>query len=838
MSGRGGAEAETDVARPIPYWLGGLGAAVVLTGLVFFASRAYRTDAGTAGRLAVLALLYTVAAGVFFLGRFLERRPGLRGGYSLALTAGALAAIYYTTYAAHFVPSLRVVRSPVLGVVLLLACAAGTLWLARQRRSRAMAVLAVLLAMYTSLVPPLGSFTLASNAVLAAAAFLFLVRNGWRPLSLAMVAVTYLAFASWVLYRDGWIVFPLYLSAAAFGGLAALILLYWALFTAPLLLSLEASFTERRRAAFLALNTGFAVGLFGLVSPHVDRRLLPAAVAVLALLLLALAAFLTRRRPAWPLLFEAARTLGLVLLAVAPATLWSGWSTALVLALLALAVALAAEYVGSNVLRALTLLVSLPAAGLACGQARSLGRLAVLVGAVLLFTAIRVDRLGERSPRLNMGSLYFSALGLLVWLTVALVRGPEAGRPLVLAGLALVLTVGFHLIGLTSTAFLSQAFLVAAYVTFLRRADVFAGPSRAVALIVVAGLVLAAWWRSLSPATHAGRWARRILPVAYALASAAVVLVWLNWRLPAGSDRAWLVVPAVLALAALLYALLTDDWAVGVVGQVFLLLSVAQFWMRWEEMPRPAALPMFAPLVALLAVSVLIVLRSAGTPPHQAPPAWVAPASLLARVLACLMFVVWVYWYVPTTFQFLLLEALAVALLWWAGGRGDGVGVALSTGLSTGAVWLFWLAAAGGHLSLLVDPVGFGLLLAQQQLWRKKFPHIVPAALHDPAMVIGVGSLWRWSHLVGVRLLGPDWVAVAWAAVGLVAVVLGLWVHERRYRHLGLVILLAALVRVAVLDAAALPTFPRLVSVLVIGTLLLVLGFAYDRYRPRTPEHA
>jgi len=73
---------------------------------------------------------------------------------------------------------------------------------------------------------------------------------------------------------------------------------------------------------------------------------------------------------------------------------------------------------------------------------------------------------------------------------------------------------------------------------------------------------------------------------------------------------------------------------------------------------------------------------------------------------------------------------------------------------------------------------------------------------------------------------------VAWALVGLAAGLLGLWLHERLYRQLGLLILLASLIRVGVMSGAELPPMPRLVSVLAIGTILLALGFAYDRFRP------
>lgn len=819
----------------IPYALGGLGAAIVLTGLVFFATHAYGSGAGMGRRLATLGILYAASGAFFVLGLWLERRPGLRGGYSMAVVAGALAAVYYTTYAAHFVPALQVIRSPLVAAVLLLACAAGMLWFARRRRSRSLAVLAVLLALYASLIPPVGSFTLVSNAILAGAAFLFLVRNGWSPLPLALVAITYLTFAVRHLYRDDWVAFPLYLGVDAFLRAAVLLALYWALFTAPILLSTDPRFTERRRAAFLCLNSAFAWGLLGLVLPPSKPRLFAAAFGVAGAVFLGLTVVVSRRRPAWARLRDAARTVGTVLLVVAAAAFFVGGSGTLVLALVGLALAMAAEHVQSNVLRGATLLVSLLAAVLAAGQARALGWSAILVGAVLVFTAFWVDRYGERSPHLNPGSVFFSALGLSVWLTAALTRVEPAAQPFVLAVLAVALTGTAHLVGLAPAAYLSQAFLLAAFVTFLRRADQSPVSGLTVAALVAAGMMLGAWWRAL-PRTPLLRRVRGLFTWAYALGVVAVLLVWIRESVPQQAGERWLILPAALAIGLTLYAVATRDWTLGVLGQAFVLLSVAQFWVRWEDHERPAALAMLAPVVALVAVAAIVGSRRARLSLGERRLRAAGYASVGARAFACVMIVVWVSRHVAQSFQFALLEVLAVLLLVWAGEKGDRIGVALSTLLSTGAAWLFWKAAPGLDGVRVPDLVGFALLLAQQQLWRRRYAQVVPAALHDPAMVIGVGSLWRWAHVVTIVLFGAAWVGLGWALVGVAACVLGLILHERMYRRLGLVILAAATVRVAVLPGPDLPTLPRVVTVVAIGSLLLLLGFAYDRFRPAPEE--
>jgi hypothetical protein len=653
---------------------------------------------------------------------------------------------------------------------------------------------------------------------------------------MGLMAATYLTFAYWLLYRDGWLALPLYLPASTFWRAAGVVLVYWALFAAPTVEPGDPSFSDRRRAAHLALDCGLAWGLIGLMLPRADPRAFTEAFGAFGLVLLAFS-FLAARRPATPALVPAAaRTAGLVLLLVAAAVLGTGSSAALVLALLGLGLAMAAQYADSRVLRAITFLVSLLAAALGTMDARTAALPAVTLGALLVFTGWWVSRHEDAAAGPNLGALYFCALGFAVWLVATLFRAPVVDRAALLAIEAVVVTAGVYLIGLRPAAFPAQAFLIAAHVVFLGRANEFAGPSWAVLAIVLATLVLGAWWRGRSGSPRILGLLRSLFTAGYAAAVVAVLFVWLRWRLPPESAGSWLIVPAILAVAALVYAVSSGDWAMGVLGQAFLLVSLAEFWLRWEERPRPGGLVMLVPIVALVVLAAIVDhWRSRGAP-EASGMAWAGRASLLARLLATLLLVVWVYWYVPPHGQFVLLEVAAVIVLIGAGERSDLVGVAASVILSTGGLLLLWIAGGGADGFHVADLFAFVLLLAQQQLWRRRYPHLVPAPLHDPSMVMGVLSLWRWVHLVVSSTFGSDWLAVGWAVVGFVACGLGLWLREARYRQLGFVILFFALGRVAFRDYRDPQVLPRVASALVIGTMLLALGFVYRRYPDRVAE--
>jgi hypothetical protein len=814
--------------------LGASGTAVVVAALVCFVSRAYPPAQGSGARLLTLAGLLVGCALAFAAALRIARRRGLHAGGALPLAAGALACAYFTAYAAHAVPALRVIGSPVVAAGLLAAAAALGTVAARRFRARSLAGLAAALALVAVLVPPVPAAALVAAAVLVVAAFTRVVPDAWRPVPQAMLVLTYAGFALHHLFVGGFPTVP-YPSRPEFFAGALLLASYAAAFAWPVWRSDAPAFTERERAAFLCLDLALACPLTAAVLPRGTPWALAAMLAAAGALLLALAALIHRRHAAFPLLFRASLTPGLVALAAAGAAYAFPPVAPLapLMALSGMALAMAAEYVESLPLRGLTLLVSLTAAALACTTADAAA--AFTAAAVLLYTAFFVDRHRESS---NPGSAFFALAGSAVVVAAVLAHVGPARQPLALAVLG-VLVVGLGQFAcVRPLAAAGQVPIVAAYVLFLRRPGPFDGSAVTVAAIVAAGALANAWWRSLV-AGRTLRAARGAMTALHAIATAAAVCVGLRaWMAPDAAVR-WLVLPALLALAAALYAAFTRDRATGTAWQALLLLAVAQFALRGGEArrlaaaghPTPAALAvaLLAPIAALLLLAAIADGRLLRRP---ATGEWPRVASAVARGLAAALAIAWCAWFVAPTLQFVLLEALAVAWLVRAAHRNDTTGVALSTLVSTGAVWLFWLAAPGIDGFRALDLVGFVLLLVQQQLWRHRYPRLVPAALHTPAMILGIGSLWRWAHVTTAALWGTEWITLGWAGVGAVACGLGLLRREPAYRVLGLAILAAALARVVGLGPAV-STGTRVVTAAVIGILATALGLAYERLSER-----
>ncbi len=241
------------------FWLVRIGVVLLITGLVFFGNFAYQnfiTNFGPGGKV---ALCYGASAILLAAGTWCQRRDELKN-FSQVLLAGGLAAVYFTTFAAHHVETLRIIASPLVDGALLLLWAGFTVWIADCRKSEVLALFAVLLAYYTSVITQVGLFTLYSNLVLTLTAVFFLIRNRWAALSFVSLAATYASYAFWRFFHDNqwhW--------AGPGEGLWTgnyFLIGDWVLFTAAVFLSRSGSFDGGRRTAFLSLNniaffTGF-----------------------------------------------------------------------------------------------------------------------------------------------------------------------------------------------------------------------------------------------------------------------------------------------------------------------------------------------------------------------------------------------------------------------------------------------------------------------------------------------------------------------------------------------------------------------------------------------------
>src|SRR5262245_7587259 len=181
------------------YWTVRVGIVLFLTGMVFAGNYAYHNFFIKLTPLGKVLLLYFVGGGLLGAGTWWQRR-GVNEtlkNYAQVVFAGGLALVYFTTYAAYHIDAMHVIDSPLIDGLLLLGWAGFMVWIADRKKSEVLALFAVGLAYYTSVITRVGSFTLYSNVLLTLAAVFFLVRNRWAALTFASLVATYTAYGYW-----------------------------------------------------------------------------------------------------------------------------------------------------------------------------------------------------------------------------------------------------------------------------------------------------------------------------------------------------------------------------------------------------------------------------------------------------------------------------------------------------------------------------------------------------------------------------------------------------------------------------------------------------------------
>ncbi|MFZ4774715.1 MAG: DUF2339 domain-containing protein, partial [Terrimicrobiaceae bacterium] len=247
--------AETSLEMKVgTVWLARIGIVIVLTGLIFLGNFAWQSLVENFGSLAKLGLMYLAGATLCAAGLLIERGRESLKSYASVLLAGGVASIYYTTYAAHYVPSLRIIGSPLLAGLLLVALAGIIGWMADRRNSQSTAGLAIVLAFYASAVNPLTYFTLFSNALLGAAAVVLMVRKRWMVVPFLALAATYWSYLYWRL-AESWRFWEVSRPGDAdLNVRLAFLSVYWMIFTAGIFLTGTQKFSGRARVVFSTLN--------------------------------------------------------------------------------------------------------------------------------------------------------------------------------------------------------------------------------------------------------------------------------------------------------------------------------------------------------------------------------------------------------------------------------------------------------------------------------------------------------------------------------------------------------------------------------------------------------
>ncbi len=791
-------------------WFARIGIVVLITGLVFLGNYAWQHVVTRLGAGGKLALLFGAGVLLAALGRWLERRTEATRNFGHVLVAGGAAVIYYSAYAAHFVRQLKVVESPLVGGGLLLLLAVGFIVWADRQKSQTVAVLAIVFAYYTSAINPIGNFTLFSSLLLTAGAVWLLLRHQWDTLGWASLAGTYGSFTYWRIVHPA--------RSAHWSTGVAFVAGYWVLFTGAALLQRADRMPEARRTAFLTLNNAafFALVAWRLLS--LEQTYFGWFAMGFGAVLLGLSRVAYLRIATQPKVERALLAQGLLLVTAGFIATFTGAQLALLLAVQSALLLSAANWRHSAIFQVFALLCAAGAwvaAWLHGGTLVPSG-----VGAILVFDAwwLRAQLPQLRERVLDARAALFSGGAVSLFVPALIVALPSGDRPGAWAALALIGTASVYLLRVPELAWATQIVLAGEIVRqFIQPGNTAAWHTLPP---LAAALALCHWWQRQTVLKLPAKMPS-VLELTWAIGFALLGVAWLNGRFT-GDD--WMLASSGAGAAMLLYGLLTRSWALAVAGQIFAVLAVGTFLERmsggsatWYAALAPIG------LLALTAVVLRFVesrIREGGMRPQA------AKAATLYRLAAYLLFALWLHAFVPSDWlplAFVVTGALVLLASRMLPRESSHIGSSfLLTGLLIFAV-LSWGARSWADL----------LAIVLASLALRAAARLTPDAAPEwrrPILILAVGCLWLWVTRWTISHGGSGGLTVAWSILALIVFGTGLALRERIYRLGGFTFLALAVGRVFLVDVWRLETLARILSFLVLGAVLLVLGFVYNRY--------
>jgi hypothetical protein len=432
---------------------------------------------------------------------------------------------------------------------------------------------------------------------------------------------------------------------------------------------------------------------------------------------------------------------------------------------------------------------------------------------------------------------FSTALALLVCLAVTWHNTDRQTFPLVIAAEGLLLTFSFYLLRVREIPLLSQGLVLLAQLAWVANALTIKPlpPWWNPLLLIAITVALSHWWQKQKTLAIRAQLCA-FWQGLYALSLVGVLYCWLSLEVSAPT---WLALTSLLALGLTAYGVLTSSWWLAAFGQIFILVSGAQFlWQVWQTKPD-WMLPL-APVAAL-------VLLSAGTlawfrkfsdaSPRVRQP--ILQLALVYRWAALAMSLCWVWQYIPARERMWLLSLLGLWFFLFAGWRRSREALISSAVYTFSSLFLFWAQPALDIQSSYWPNLGAIIVLLIQRQLARRLPERYPLepVVHNAAMIIGGLSLWLFLHrFVLEQPKGELYLTASWSVLALVLFAVGIALRERMYRWLGLLILAGALGRIGFIDVWRLELVYRVLSFMAIGIVLLVLGFIYNKYQEKLKE--
>ena len=769
------------------------------------------------------------------LGQSLERKRNGPRVLAQCIMAFGMGAFYATIFASCYGGSLRLFTNPLDAGLILLLWSLYVLCVADRRKSEPLALFAITLAYVGTALNSVTAFSLLADIILATSSAVFLIRSGWVALPTFALIGTYLAMLRrLVIDENGDLVLDtsrtlpfwphaIYLSTA------------WFIFTLAIIITAVPTFRGLKRFVFLSLNNAALAFLLALTAYIAGYG----ASAIGWTLLDTGFVFLIASRFAGfaeidPVdVMGAYAAQGLALFTAGIIIIFTGLGRAFALLIETFLLGVAGAFAGDRILTISTYVAAFFATVFCVWEIAIEAHhpwLLGLGGALIMFINAWACRGEVRHSTVARSTIVVSttcfcifAIALIFTALYAKLNDPTL--PPILAIAALTLTFAIYQVSIFELPALAQVLMIAAQLLVIFPAETGeALPWWSSAWVAAITLILVTWW-SRQRTIRAGSWKTPLTFVyAFALVDLTVQAVH-----PYFGAQGWMVVASFLSVAFLVYGALTRTWAVAAAGQSLLALALYHFFFP----PQSSTFPWTA---AAAAVPVVVVFLTARATQNwlrlfpELPESYTEPIGNIAcvyQVIATLGLARWIYGIVPASDQVAAFLLLGTFVLSNSVRHMSSFGVRCSFILSAVGMWLYFdtVGTDAHDMATYMNAFAMFLFLCQPALLRHDGRDLVTPLESWSLILFSVVTGWLFVSAWVWTRFSPTDLTMGWAVYAFFLFLFGQIIYERRLRWCGLLVLVAALLRLALYDLWGLSGGVLVLTFLLLAIIALGVGF-------------
>ena len=609
------------------YWFVRIGVLLLLTGLGSLAwfNKDFFLELSKGTKI---TLFYILSFGMGGLGLWLHRRKKELQNFGQVLIAGSFAGTYFTTYAAHIFPPVKIIESSALVLILLFLLGVLMIGAAEKLKSQTIALFAIGSSYYATYVPLIHQGTispwiiLASNLILAIASVVFMVRNQWFRIPAMSMGASYLGFFIWRFLEKN----PDFILVTLFLGSL------WFVYTVAVFICKHKEFSDNHRATFLTLNNASLFGFMTwemLKSSETNFWILGLSIG---LILIACAFIASKFLNKHPLTKNAYLVQGLSLATLGLMTTKQSESIkGSILAAETLVLLFSSSRLKSILVRYASVVVSI--ASLTFGFISIYNNNGdyfmsslTITGFLLACGILSAKKIeNENKILLRQFTSYFTGAAILIFTGAVLYQlnnfeNSVITNPLynllILSSIPIIVCISHYFLRIRELTLLGQipfAFVAVFSLDFIANQEsIFQ-----IISILVLTLCLIHWWKIqghliLNPDDHNTR-LLKIPSIIEACYSVVIVAQIFSWSISTTMDKAsnnevWLWLGPLLAMALMIYSIATKLKYLGALSQLFLgfacLIQIETCLEGHKENPLLALIPMATIMVTLFLIKV------------------------------------------------------------------------------------------------------------------------------------------------------------------------------------------------------------------------------------------